>query len=206
MTAALNALASSALAGVLALDTVQALQFLLARPAFVGPLLGWLNGCLLDGAQVGILLELLYIDVIPVGGVVPPNGAAAAAVGVLAHSAAGLPPSLGFFAGAAAGAGFSPFEARIRAARSGWNALVTAQVEAGDFNIGRWLARAMALEAGALAAYVACCTGLCALAALTPRLELAYPAADFAFSLMPLLGLSGLYFRFRTQARKKQGK
>ncbi len=203
MTTAIKILFSSALTGLLGLDSVQAGQFLFSRPAFVGPLLGWLNGCPLEGARIGILLELLYIDVIPVGGVVPPNGAAGAAAGVLAHAAGGLAPSLAFFIGAAAGAAYSPVESRVRAARSPWNTLVQAQVKAGDLNLSRWLARAMLIENAVMAGYVVCWAGLAAALAAVPGVRALYPGTDFAYSLMPWLGLSGLYFRFRTQAYKK---
>ena len=203
MTVLLNTVISSALAGLLNLDAVQAFQFLLSRPAFVGPALGLLNGCPMEGAKIGILLELLYIDFIPVGGVVPPNGCAAAAVGVLAHSAGGLAPSLAFFAGVAAGVGYAPLEYRLRASRSGLNAFIDAQVSAGDFRLRRWLARAMLVENLALGGYVLAVAGAAALVNLLPGVARLYPGTDFAYSLMPWLGLSGLYFRFRTQIYKK---
>ena len=202
MTAVLKALLSSALTGLLGLDAVQAGQFLLSRPAFVGPLLGWLNGCPLEGARLGVLIELLYIDFIPVGGVVPPNGAAAAAAAVLAF-AGGLAASLSFFLGLAAGVAFSPVEYRLRAARSAWNPLIEAEVRGGVFALRRWLARAMLIENAALAVYALAWAGLGAALALLPGITRLYPGADFAYSLMPWLGLSGLYFRFRTQAYKK---
>lgn len=198
----LRALLSSALAGLLGLDSVQAGQFLLSRPAFVGPVLGWLNGCPLEGARLGILIELLYIDFIPVGGVVPPNGAAAAAAAVLSHSA-GLAPSLAFFLGVFAGAAFSPLEYRLRASRSAWNPLIEAQVRGGVIALRRWLARAMLIESAVMAAYVLAWAGLAAALGLLPGISRLYPGTDFAYSLMPWLGLSGLYFRFRTQAYKK---
>ncbi|MHB0997159.1 MAG: PTS sugar transporter subunit IIC [Elusimicrobiales bacterium] len=203
MTAALKAVISAALAGLLGLDAVQAFQFLLSRPAFVGPVLGLLNGCPVEGAKIGILLELLYIDFIPVGGVVPPNGTAAAAAGVLACSAGGLPPSLSFFIGLAAGVAYGPLEYRLRAARSPWNARVEAQVAAGDLNLGRWLAAAMFAESAAMTLYVLAWTAAAAALSRLPGLPFLYPGTDFAYSLMPWLGLSGLYFRFRTQVRKK---
>jgi mannose/fructose/N-acetylgalactosamine-specific phosphotransferase system component IIC len=198
----LKALLSSALAGLLGLDSVQAGQFLLSRPAFVGPLLGWLNGCPLEGARLGILIELLYIDFIPVGGVVPPNGAAAAAAAVLAHSA-GLAPSLAFFMGILAGVLFSPVDYRLRAARSSWNPLIEAQARSGVLKLRRWLAGAMLMENAAMAAYVLAWAGLAAALGLLPGISRLYPGTDFAYSLMPWLGLSGLYFRFRTQVYKK---
>ncbi len=199
----LKTIISSALAGLLGLDAVQAGQFLLSRPAFVGVALGWLNGCPLEGARLGILLELLYIDFIPVGGVVPPNGTVAAAVGVLAHSAGGLPQGLSFFAGLAAGAFYGPLESRLRASRSVWNAAVEEQVRNGDFVLHRWLAKAMLAENAALGAYVLAVTACAAAAAALPGICRIYPGAALAYSFMPWLGLSGLYFRFRTQVYKK---
>lgn len=203
MIAALKVFISAALSGLLGLDSVQAGQFLLSRPAFVGPLLGWLNGCPLEGARLGILLELLYIDFIPLGGVVPPSGTAAAAAGVLAHSAGGLPPSLSFFLGLAAGRAFAPLEYRLRASRSPWSSAIEEQVRSGDFSLRRWLAKAMLLENAVMAAYIIFWTALAAGLAYLPGLGRLYPGMDFAYSLMPWLGLSGLYFRFRTQIYKK---
>ncbi len=203
MITLVKAFISAALAGLLGLDAVQAFQFLLARPAFVGPVLGLLNGCPLEGARIGILLELLYIDFIPVGGVVPPNGTAAAAAGVLAYCAGGLAPSLAFFIGLAAGVLYSPVEYRLRAARSPWNARVEAEVSAGEITLRRWLAGAMLAESAAMTVYVLACAAVAAAAGALPGISRLYPGTDFAYSLMPWLGLSGLYFRFRTQARKK---
>lgn len=203
MTAALKVFLSAALSGLLGLDSVQAGQFLLSRPAFVGPVLGWLNGCPLEGARLGILLELLYIDFIPLGGVVPPSGTAAAAAGVLAHSAGGLAPSLAFFLGLAAGRAFAPVEYRLRVSRSPWSAAIEEQVKAGDLSLRRWLARSLLLENAALCAYVLAWTALAAGLARLPGIGALYPGTDFAYSLMPWLGLSGLYFRFRTQIYKK---
>ena len=203
MTEWLRVLISAALAGLLGLDTVQAGQFLLSRPAFLGPVLGWLNGCPLEGARLGILVELLYIDFIPVGGVVPPNGTAAAAVAVLAYSCGGIAPSLSFFIGLAAGAAFSPAEYRLRSARSAWGGRIEAEVNSGVFALRRWVAMAMLTENAAMTAYVLACTGLAALLARVPGLARLYPGTDFAYSLMPWLGLSGLYFRFRAQIYKK---
>ncbi len=203
MIAVFKAVISSAFAGLLGLDAVQAGQFLFARPAFVGPVLGWLNGCPVEGARLGILLELLYIDYIPVGGVVPPNGTAAAAVGVLAHSAGGLAPSLSFFIGMAAGGAYSPLEYRQRAARSGWNAAIERQIQAGAPGLRSRLAGSLLTENAVLGAYVLCWTALCYVLGRLPGLGVFYPGTDFAYSLMPWLGLSGLYFRFRTQVYKK---
>ena len=201
----LQALISSSLAGLLELDTVQAGQFLLSRPAIVGPLLGALNGCALEGARLGILIELIYIDFIPVGGVVPPNGAVAAAVGVLAHAWVGLVPSLAFFTGLFAGGLYSFVEYCLRSSRSRRNSVIEAEVKAGRERLNYWVAGALLGESATVSLYVFLFSGLMFLAGRLVRLETLTPAMDFSYSLMPWLGLSGLYFRFRTQIYKKSG-
>ncbi len=198
-----NAVLTSLFAGILELDHVQAGQLLLSRPAFVGPLLGWLNGCPLEGAKIGLLIELIYLDFIPIGGVVPPNGLVAAATAVLARSWPGLPESLAFFFGILAGFLYSDVEYRLRMARSRWNAGIEAGVKSGDLNIGRWLARSLLLEGAVTGAYIFVFSALVTALASVVRLSGLYAATDFAYSLMPWLGLSGLYFRFRTQVYKK---
>ena len=199
----LKALISSSLAGLLELDSVQAGQFLLSRPALIGPLLGVLNGCVLEGARLGILIELIYIDFIPVGGIVPPNGAVAAAVGVLAHAWAGLAPSLAFFTGLLAGAMYSFVEYRLRSFRSRRNVVIEAEIRAGRERLNYWVADALLGESAAVSVYVFSFSAAVVLAGSAFKLEALTPAMNFAYSLMPWLGLSGLYFRFRTQMYKR---
>ncbi|MBU2575334.1 MAG: PTS sugar transporter subunit IIC [Elusimicrobia bacterium] len=199
----LNALITSLFAGLLQLDNVQVGQCLLSRPAFAGPLLGWLNGCPLEGARIGLLTELIYMDFIPIGGVVPPNGLVAAATAVLVRTWAGLPESLAFFIGIFAGFLYSDVEYRLRAARSRWNAKIEAEVTAGVINIERWLAGSLLMESSVTGAYIFVFSALVFIPTVFIRLSGLYTAMDFAYSLMPWLGLSGLYFRFRTQVYKK---
>jgi mannose/fructose/N-acetylgalactosamine-specific phosphotransferase system component IIC len=199
----LNALLTSLFAGLLELDHVQAGQFLLSRPALVGPLLGWLNGCPLEGARIGLLVELIYLDFIPIGGVVPPNGLVAAASAVLAVSWSGLPESLAFFLGILSGFLYSDLEYRMRTARSAWNARIEAEVRGGTVRLGSWLAGALLMESSVTGAYIFVFSALVLGMASFARLSGIYGAIGFAYSLMPWLGLSGLYFRFRTQAYKK---
>ncbi|MBI4801840.1 MAG: PTS sugar transporter subunit IIC [Elusimicrobia bacterium] len=199
----LNALITSMFAGLLELDNVQAGQFLLSRPAFAGPLLGWLSGCPLEGARIGLLIELVYMDFIPVGGVVPPNGLVAAATALLALTWAGLPESLAFFIGVFAGFLYGGVEYRLRTARSGWNTKIEAEVKDGTINIGRWLAGSLLLESAVTGAYIFFFSALVFIPAVFVKPAGIYTATNFAYSLMPWLGLSGLYFRFRTQVGKK---
>ena len=61
------------------LDRTAACQFMLHRPLVVATLMGAIFGNLAAGAQVGAVLELLYIARLPVGASVPPDDTGAAA-------------------------------------------------------------------------------------------------------------------------------
>ncbi len=79
------------LGGLLALDNVSVGQTMVSRPLPVGFLVGLLLGDPLTGTQVGALLELYLLVVVPAGGGRNPEGSVATAVGV---SAAVLAPGL----------------------------------------------------------------------------------------------------------------
>lgn len=60
-------------AALLELDTTYAFQTLLSRPVIAGPIFGWLTGDVAAGIQVGIFAELLFSDISPLGGIIPPQ-------------------------------------------------------------------------------------------------------------------------------------
>jgi mannose/fructose/N-acetylgalactosamine-specific phosphotransferase system component IIC len=60
-------LSVSCLYSLLALDHIAVGQFMLSRPLVVGPLVGYAFGSPALGVMVGIIAELLWVNVIPVG-------------------------------------------------------------------------------------------------------------------------------------------
>ena len=190
---------------MLQLDNMQAGQFLISRPAFVGPVLGWLNGCPVEGAKIGLIIELIYLDFIPVGGVVPPNGLVAAAVGVLGFAWCGLPESAAFFFGILAGLLYCNVETTLRERRSSMISGIEAQARSGTLRLKRSLAGFLLTESAISGFYIFIFSGLLSVLFslfLKTGFVTFFGAADFAYSLMPWLGLSGLYFRFRAQVHK----
>ena len=65
---------ASAGVATLEADAVLVGQFLLSRPMVVGPLVGAASGDLAAGLGLGALVELICLEELPVGSVVPPNG------------------------------------------------------------------------------------------------------------------------------------
>jgi PTS system mannose-specific IIC component len=76
------------LGGLCYLDRTAAFQVMAHRPLVVATLMGWIFGNLSAGAQVGAILELIYIARLPVGASIPPDDTGAAVFGGAAAAAA----------------------------------------------------------------------------------------------------------------------
>lgn len=107
----------SALA-LLELDTTYFGQFLLSRPVVVGSVIGFLTGDFFLGLQLGIFTELIYLDFIPIGGIVPPSGAISAGVGTIMAHFFNMDIYFAFFVGIVSGILFSFVEKKVRRYRS----------------------------------------------------------------------------------------
>jgi PTS system mannose-specific IIC component len=83
-------LLAAVLGGVCYLDRTAACQLMLHRPLVVATLMGAIFGNFAAGAQVGAVLELLYLARLPVGASVPPDDTGAA---IFAGSAAAVASS-----------------------------------------------------------------------------------------------------------------
>ncbi len=87
-------LLAAALGGIVYLDRTAAFQLMLHRPLVTASLIGGIFGDFAAGAQVGAVLELLYIARLPVGASVPPDDTGAAvfcgAAAAIASSSIGL--------------------------------------------------------------------------------------------------------------------
>lgn len=58
--------------GLLCLDRTS-IQMMISRPVVAGPLVGWLLGDPFTGLLCGALIELIWIDRLPIGNYIPPN-------------------------------------------------------------------------------------------------------------------------------------
>lgn len=70
----------SLIIGALALDTTVAFQMLISQPLFSCPIIGWVMGNPQLGFEMGIILQLLWISVLPIGAVTFPEGNVASMV------------------------------------------------------------------------------------------------------------------------------
>lgn len=104
---------------LLELDTTYAFQLTFSRGIIAGPLLGLLTGDVMTGLQVGIFTELLFIDISPLGGLLPPSAVVCCTVS-MALCAQGIPVYFAFFVGAMSAVIFSLLEVFIRKRRIEW--------------------------------------------------------------------------------------
>ncbi len=69
--------------GVVHLDTMVFGQFMFSRPIVVGPIVGYFFNSPQTGLMIGVILELMYISVIPIGIKIPPDATAATILSVV---------------------------------------------------------------------------------------------------------------------------
>jgi len=69
----MNIFIVSLLGGLFASDATAFGQFMISRPIFCGPVIGLILGDIMTGIYTGMLMELVWIAVVPLGNAVPPD-------------------------------------------------------------------------------------------------------------------------------------
>lgn len=181
----------AALTALLRLDAVSVAQVMVSRPVVTGPLVGAVVGQPELGMLFGFAVELVLLDAMPMGGVIPPSGTfAAGSAALLCAGPFELGPGLALAAGLALGWAWPPVERALRERRTA----AYARAESGE-PIGPLLGRAVALEFAAGAAFVAAgCAAVGAAAfALNAWLPRLAGSLDFALPFSALVvGLANL--------------
>jgi mannose/fructose/N-acetylgalactosamine-specific phosphotransferase system component IIC len=189
--------AGAGVVALLELDAAAIGPFLLSRPIFIGPLVGWLFGSPWVGAVLGVVFEALTLEETPLGGrkdFSAPGAAGAAAW--LAAGPAALPCEAAFLAGLIAGWAHAGVERRLRRGRGASVRRAEAALAAGEPpRLATKVLAALALQAASTFAVV-----LVALAAVGPAAARLWPAlpdvlragARTAFLAAPWLGVGSL--------------
>ncbi|GEM_PF-1005438 len=139
-------LVSSFLCGLLVLDNLQFAQVSLSRPSLVGLLIGWLVGSPIEGASLGLGIELCYSTFLPLGGNVPPNGAVAGTISALVFAFAGRYYPFAFFAGFFSGFLYAGLDVKLRQIRGEWSKIVENEVSDGKIRLNFWMAKSLMQE------------------------------------------------------------
>ncbi|MBI5555883.1 MAG: PTS sugar transporter subunit IIC [Elusimicrobia bacterium] len=70
----------SLVASIISLDVTACWQIMISRPIIIGPLIGWMCGDFAHGMIIGSILELIWINTLPLGASIPLDAAATTVV------------------------------------------------------------------------------------------------------------------------------
>ncbi len=70
----------SLVASIISLDVTACWQVMISRPIIIGPLIGWMCGDFMQGMIMGSILELIWINTLPLGASIPLDAAATTVV------------------------------------------------------------------------------------------------------------------------------
>ncbi len=191
------------LASLLELDTTYAFQTLLSRPIIAGPLFGLCTGDAMAGLQVGIFAELLFCDISPLGGVIPPSGVVLITISLLLH-AMGIELYFSFFVGVLAAILYSFLDALLRKSRVTWMVFVEKKITRHPSDLKRTIAGALLLSFSmtfiflSVSIWATSQTLFWLFPYLTPKIHFAF---HLAYTAVPWIGLATLIPAFRFKAR-----
>ncbi len=188
---------------LLELDTTYAFQLTFSRGIIAGPLLALITGDLMTGLQVGVFTELLFIDINPLGGLLPPSAAVCCTLS-LALCAMGIPVYFAFFFGVIGAILFSVCEIFVRKQRSIWMARQELYILQKPARLTGVVLKALALSFTMTLAFVLFYSAAVggAFSKLLPFLpEKLFIASKFAYMAVPWIGLATLVSTFRLKPR-----
>ena len=194
-----------ALIALLELDTTYIGQLLISRPLFVGTILGALTGNLFLGLQVGIFTELIFIDYLPIGGIVPPSGALTSAIAMLMNYFFKMDIYFAFFVGILCGQIFAFLEKYIRNRRSQMLGKIERKLSDRKITPGTIIFRNLLMEF--FIVFVFLLLSMIMFGPLFTYLhgdisEKVHIAFKFAYYIIPWVGLCGLLFSFSTKPKE----
>ncbi len=183
----------------LELDTTYLGQVLISRPTIVGSVIGFLSGDFFLGLQLGIFTELIYLDFMPIGGVVPPSGAISSGVAVIMARFFEMDIYFAFFVGIIAGIAFSFLEKELRRLRTKLLPSVERNLKESKTTSGAIMFQSLLLQFLSIYAFLIVCISLVgpAFGSISARIpENMHIAFKFSYFVVPWIGLAGLLLLF----------
>ena len=188
---------------LLELDTTYAFQLTFSRGIIAGPLLSLLTGDLMTGLQIGIFTELLFIDINPLGGLLPPSAAVCCTLS-MALCALGIPVYFAFFFGVIGAILFSGCEVFVRKHRAIWLTRQEQLILKKPSRVTEVVFKSLLLSFTMTLAFVlfySACVGSAFVRILPFLPEQFHLASKFAYMAVPWIGLATLVSTFRLKAR-----
>lgn len=190
-------------AALLELDTTYAGQLLLSRPIIAGPLFALFTGDIMAGIQVGVFAELLFADISPLGGIIPPSGVICTVIPLILYSL-GIELYFGFFLGVLAAVLYSHLDKLLRKTRFKWLVFWEKKIAQKPSVINRTILISLVSVFLMNFVFISACAWICTqlmyhLFAYIPLK--AHFACKFAYMAVPWIGLATLIPAFRLKMR-----
>lgn len=190
-------------AALLELDTTYAFQLTLSRGIIAGPILGLITGDFIGGLQVGIFAELLFADISPLGGVLPPSAVGCCGISLALHYL-GAPLYIAFFFGVLCSLVLVYSERFARKHRCRWLVFWEQRILKNPSCVNKTVALSLLASFGST--FILFTLLLALSAAITswvlPHLtEEAHLAFKFAYVAVPWIGITTLIASFRLKTR-----
>ncbi len=193
-----------AIMALLEMDTTYFGQFLIGRPAVAGAVAGVLTGDFFTCLQLGLFTELVYLDFIPIGSVVPPSGCVSVACAAMMLHYFGLPAPFAFFAGIACGIVFSFVDKYLRRARAKILHKAERKIYDGKTTAGAVILKSLLMQYGAVFIFVLGALFLAGpvfSAFLQKMPQNVITAFNFSYFIVPWMGLAVLFVSFGQKPR-----
>lgn len=129
------------LSALIELDNVYAGQFMLARPSVTGLILGVFFGDFTLAVQLGIFFELMYLDNMPMGGIVPPSGVISVTTAFIFAHFTQTDVAFAFLWGLTAGVLYARIEMKLRNMRSSWTEKIEEELPLNPSAVNKWVAK-----------------------------------------------------------------
>lgn len=200
----LELLIACAVLAIIEMDTTYFGQFLFSRPTCTGAIMGYLCGDFFLGLQLGVFTELLFIDFVPIGGVVPPSGAICAGTSIIISAYFGADLYFSFFMGLMLALSFSHIEKFLRKYRSKLLPIIEKQIVEQKITPFGLIFQSFLLEYLAVFIFVLTATTIFGplLYHLGGRIpQSIHVAFKFSYFLVPWIGLSMLFISFSTKPK-----
>ncbi len=155
------------------------------------------------GVQVGIFAELLFSDISPLGGIIPPSGVVACVIPLLLH-VFGVELYFGFFVGVLAALLYSYLDAFLRKTRSPWMVFLENEVNRNPSAIKRIICVTLLLSFLTTFVFVSIVAwaSVHLMQWLIPHLTYKiHTAFLLAYTAVPWIGLAALLPTFRLKTR-----
>ena len=191
------------LAALLELDTTYAFQLTFSRGIIAAPLLSLVTGDVMAGLQVGVFTELIFADVSPLGGILPPSAVVCSVVTLALH-ALGIELYFAFFFGVVGAILFAVAERYMRKNRFKWLVYWETQILKKPSAVIRAVLFTLATSFVMNFALIFIFTWVCGkgMLWLLPYIPTqAHFACRFAYMAVPWIGLATLVPAFRLKAR-----